>query len=103
MEEILKYDGFDLFRQLGAHSGSAEAALAAIYKTFKTVLVLYIKKYIRDDEELIKDVITETMLVLWTKREEAARKEKPLPWLLTIAHHIAIDKIIALWACEDVC
>lgn len=95
MEEILKYDGFDLFRQLGAHSGSAEAALAAIYKTFKTVLVLYIKKYIRDDEELIKDVITETMLVLWTKREEAARKEKPLPWLLTIAHHIAIDKIRA--------
>ncbi|PVD54119.1 sigma-70 family RNA polymerase sigma factor [Terrimonas sp.] len=95
MEEILKYDGFDLFRQLGTHSGSAEAALSAIYRAFKTVLVLYIKNYIRNDEELIKDVIAETMLVLWTQREEAARKEKPLPWLLTIAHHIAIDKIRA--------
>ena len=95
MDEILKYEGFDLFRQLGAHPGSAEVALAAIYKAFKAVLVLYIKNYIRNDEELIKDVITETMLVLWTKREEAARKEKPLPWLLTIAHNIAIDKIRA--------
>ena len=95
MEEILKSDGFDLFRQLGTHSGSAEVALAAIYKTFKTVLVPYIKNYIRNDEELIKDIIAETMLVLWTQREEAAKKEKPLSWLLTIAHHIAIDKIRA--------
>lgn len=95
MEEILKSDGFDLFRQLGTHSGSAEMALAAIYKTFKTVLVLYIKNYIRNDEELIKDIIAETMLVLWMQREEAAKKEKPLSWLLTIAHHIAIDKIRA--------
>jgi RNA polymerase sigma-70 factor (ECF subfamily) len=95
MEEIFKHDGFDLFRQLGIRSGSAEAALAAIYEAFKTALASYIKRYIRDDEALIKDVITETMLVLWTKREEAAQKEKPLPWLLTIAHHIAIDKIRA--------
>ena len=95
MEEIFKHDEFDLFRQLGIHSGSAEAALAAIYEAFKTALASYIKRYIRDDEALIKDVIAETMLVLWTKREEAAQKEKPLPWLLTIAHHIAIDKIRA--------
>ncbi|MBN8861263.1 MAG: sigma-70 family RNA polymerase sigma factor [Sphingobacteriales bacterium] len=95
MEEMFTYDGFDLFRQLGTNSGSAEAALAAIYKAFKSVLVLYIKKYIRDDDELIKDIIAETMLALWIQREEAARKEKPLSWLLTIAHHIAIDKIRA--------
>lgn len=98
MEEILTYDDFNLFRQLGTHSGTgmpAEAALSAIYKTFKTVLVLYIKNYIRRDEELIKDVIAETMLVLWTQREEAAGKEKPLSWLMTIAHHIAIDKVRA--------
>ncbi len=95
MEEILKYEDFNLFRQLGTHSGSAEAALAAIYKVFKTTLVLYIKNYIRNNDDLIKDVIAETMLVLWTQRKEAAQKEKPLSWLLTIAHHIAIDKIRA--------
>ncbi|HRP57168.1 sigma-70 family RNA polymerase sigma factor [Agriterribacter sp.] len=91
----MKYDDFDLFRQLGMHPASANAALAAIYRAFKTVLVLYIKNYIRNDEDLIKDVIAETMLVLWIQRKEAAQKEKPLPWLLTIAHHIAIDKIRA--------
>lgn len=95
MKEIFKHDEFDLFRQLGTHSGSTEAVLATIYETFKTSLASYIKRYIRDDEALIKDVITETMLVLWTKREEAAKKEKPLPWLMVIAHHIAIDKIRA--------
>jgi RNA polymerase sigma-70 factor (ECF subfamily) len=98
MEEILTYDDFNLFRQLGTHSGTgmpAEAVLSAIYKTFRTVLVLYIKNYIRHDEELIKDVVAETLLVLWAQREEAAQKEKPLSWLLTIAHHIAIDKIRA--------
>ena len=91
----MKYDDFDLFRQLGMHSGQAEAAMEAIYRAFKSVLVLYIKNYIRNDEELIKDVIAETILVLWMQRKEAAEKEKPLPWLLTIAHHIAIDKIRA--------
>ena len=73
----------------------AEMALAAIYKTFNAVLVMYIKNYIRYDEELIRDVIAETMLVLWMRREEAAVKEKPLSWLLTVAHHIAVDKIRA--------
>lgn len=95
MDEIVKYDDFHLFRQLGMHPAPAAAALEAIYRAFKTVLVLYIKNYIRNDEELIKDVIAETMLVLWRQRKEAAQKEKPLPWLLTIAHHIAIDKIRA--------
>ncbi|PVD50003.1 sigma-70 family RNA polymerase sigma factor [Terrimonas sp.] len=93
MEEIFKYTDFELFRQLAMQSGQAEAAFAAIGETFKNVVVMYIKNYIRNDEELIKDVFTETMMVLWMQRMEAAQKEKPLSWLLKIAHNIAVDKI----------
>uniref|UniRef100_F4CEI9 RNA polymerase, sigma-24 subunit, ECF subfamily n=1 Tax=Sphingobacterium sp. (strain 21) TaxID=743722 RepID=F4CEI9_SPHS2 len=80
----------ELFRQL---VDQPEKALEAIYDRYGGLLRAYLRNFIRNDDDLIKDVVSEALVVVWKKREEAAEKNKPLEWMMRVAHNIALYRI----------
>lgn len=80
----------ELFRQL---VDQPDRALEAIYDRYGGLLMAYLRNFIRKDDDLIKDVVSETLMVVWKKREEAAEKKRPLEWMIRVAHNIALYRI----------
>lgn len=80
----------ELFRQL---VDQPEKALEAIYDRYGGLLIAYLRNFIRNDDDLIKDVLSESLVVVWKKRGEVAKKKKPLEWMMRVAHNIALYRI----------
>lgn len=85
-----RHNDAELFRQL---VDRPDTALEAIYGRYGGLLVTYLRNFIRNDDDLIKDVISEALVVVWKKREEVAKKKNPLEWMMRVAHNIALYRI----------
>ena len=90
MAEKPMHKPIDAFRKLREHPTES---LAAISQWYKSILVRYIRKFIQNDDELIKDIISETLQAVWIQRKKIAGLKDPELWLLRIAHNIAVSKL----------
>jgi len=52
-----------------------------------------IELYVRDDEELVKDVLSETLIAIWTDREKVACMKDPFAWTMAVAKNLALYRI----------
>ncbi|WP_286778358.1 sigma-70 family RNA polymerase sigma factor [Sphingobacterium thalpophilum] len=52
-----------------------------------------IKIFIRNDDELVKDVISETLMTLFVEREKIAVRKDPFVWMMVIAKNIALKML----------
>lgn len=80
----------DAFRKL---KENPTESLAAILQWSKGILVRYIRKYIQNDDELIKDVIAETLQAVWIQHTKISELKDPEIWLLRIAYNISMSKL----------
>lgn len=79
----------DPFRML---DNRPDEALRVIYGRYYRLLAGAIRLYTDNDEE-IKDIIQQTLMVIWETRTAVSRKEKPYFWMIGIARNIAREKI----------
>ena len=52
-----------------------------------------IKNFISNDDELVKDVISETLTVLFVEREKVSTSKDPFIWMMVIAKNIALKML----------
>ncbi len=90
MAEKPVHKPIDAFRKLKENPAES---LAAILQWYKGILVRYIRKYIQNDDELIKDVIAETLQAVWVQRTKISELKDPEIWLLRIAYNISMSKL----------
>ncbi|HBI86829.1 MAG TPA: sigma-70 family RNA polymerase sigma factor, partial [Sphingobacterium sp.] len=57
------------------------AALEQIFARYGGSLEKYIRRFIYDHDDLIKDVLNETLIVIWEKRQLVAKLEAPVYWM----------------------
>lgn len=62
-----------------------EKAMAAIYDRYRRRLGKYVYVYCQQDEDFIQTVISETLTILWEKRNEVAVYDKPYFWMQRVA------------------
>lgn len=62
-----------------------DEALVAIYTLHGARLENYVATFINNDREFINEVMTETFIVVWQKREEVAALDKPYFWMQSVA------------------
>ncbi len=53
----------------------------------------WLRRLLKNDDELIKDVISETFMEVWITREEILKKDNPSMWMMGIAKNIALNKL----------
>lgn len=90
MAEKPVHKPIDAFRKLRENPTES---LAAISQWYKGILVRYIRKYIQNDDELIKDVVSETLQAIWIQRSKISKLKNPEIWLLRIAYNISMSKL----------
>lgn len=52
-----------------------------------------VQNFINNDDELVKDVISETLLTLFVQRENIATRKDPFTWMMVIAKNIALKML----------
>ncbi|PRD57034.1 RNA polymerase sigma factor [Sphingobacterium gobiense] len=67
-----------------------EKAIAAIHERYGSRLSKYVFVYCRQDDEFIKTVISETLVIVWQKRNEVAMYDKPYFWMQRVAEMQAL-------------
>lgn len=67
-----------------------EKALEAIYERYGRRLRNFVSVYYQQDAEFIEIVISETLMIVWQKREEVARYDKPYFWMQRVAEKQAL-------------
>ena len=67
-----------------------EKAMEAIFECYEAELYQYVKKFISDDD-IIKDVIQETLIALWKQKEKIAVLDTPFFYMLRIAKYQALS------------
>ncbi len=73
-------------------SGSTEA-FGRIAGHYHPILAQYIRRYVHNDEELVKDIVSETLAVVWVQRTSLSSKEDPGAWMRRVAYNIAMSKL----------
>jgi RNA polymerase sigma-70 factor (ECF subfamily) len=69
-----------------------ETALRELYDAHAGALLAYAMRLTGGDRGRAEDVVQETMLRAWRRRDALHEARGPIrPWLFTVAHHIAID------------
>ncbi len=53
----------------------------------------WLRKLLKNDDELIQDVISETFMEVWIARDEILKKDNPSLWMMGIAKNIALNKL----------
>ncbi|MBL1408996.1 sigma-70 family RNA polymerase sigma factor [Sphingobacterium faecale] len=53
----------------------------------------WLRKFLKNDDELIQDVISETFMEVWIARDEILKKDNPSIWMMVIAKNIALKKL----------
>lgn len=53
----------------------------------------WLRVLLKNDDELIEDVISDTFMEVWIDRENIAKKEDPLLWVMGMAKNIALAKL----------
>ncbi|HAE68875.1 RNA polymerase sigma factor [Sphingobacterium multivorum] len=52
-----------------------------------------IRNVVNNDDELVKDVISETLTVLFVEREKIALRKEPFVWMMVIAKNISLKML----------
>lgn len=53
----------------------------------------WLRVLLKNDDELIQDVISDTFMEIWIDRENIAKKDDPLMWVMGVAKNIALAKL----------
>lgn len=69
-----------------------EKAFNTIYQTYYRPLFFFVQKIVKDEQEA-EDLVTESMLKLWERRDGLTTKEEIKSFLFTVAHHGALNVI----------
>jgi len=69
-----------------------EAAFAALYELLETPIRRTLKRWLKDDTR-VDDGLQVTLLKVHTNRHRYRRGSAVLPWVLTIARHVALDDL----------
>ncbi len=67
-----------------------EKAIAAIEARYGERLKIYVQVYFQQDTEFTNTVISETLIIVWQKREQVARLDKPYFWMQRVAENQAL-------------
>lgn len=70
-----------------------DLALKLITKRYGKQLMKRIKYLVADNDELVKDIVQETLVVLWTDREKVSKMKDPFVWMMVIAKNTALSKL----------
>lgn len=70
-----------------------DKAMEAIYTCYYGQMCAFIRCFIANDDDLIKDVVQETLIVVWEDREKFAALDKPYFFMLKVAKNKAWEKI----------
>lgn len=70
--------------------GGSRAMFGMIYEKYHHALYLNVIKLIRDPVET-QDIVQDTFLALWTKRQEIDVEKSIGGWLFTVSYHRSID------------
>lgn len=78
--------------------GSTErpgGALEAVYARYRRPLLRYVRSVMGDsvDDELVKDVVSETLIVLWEDWEKISGLEEPYFWMMRVAKNKALHRL----------
>jgi len=65
-------------------------ALEQIFAHYGGSLEKYIRRFIYNDDDLVKDVLNETLIVIWEKRQLVAKLEAPVYWMQRVAKNKAL-------------
>src|SRR5690606_18819557 len=69
-----------------------DEAMEAIYARYYGQMFAFIRCFIIDDDDLIKDVVQETLIVVWEDREKFAALDNPYFYMLTVAKYKTHEK-----------
>jgi RNA polymerase sigma-70 factor (ECF subfamily) len=69
-----------------------EAAFKVIYNRYIQRLYYFIREYVPFND-IVENIIQETMMVLWEKRSQLAADTNPGAWLFTVAKNNCLYKI----------
>lgn len=67
-----------------------EESLERIYALYRVPLCAYIRRIAYNNDDLVQDVISQTLTVVWQKREEVAKLDRPYIWMLRVAKNITL-------------
>lgn len=70
-----------------------DRGIRLIVKRYGTQLKSRVRRFIADDDELVKDVISEILTELWVYREKISQKKDPFMWMMVIAKNIALRRL----------
>ena len=68
-----------------------ERAFQALFIDYYSVLVSFATKYI-DNQEVAEDIVQDTMIRVWNKRDEWTQFDSIEAYCLTVARNLAIDR-----------
>lgn len=90
MADMFQRRDEEVFRQLVE---CPNEALESIYALYGVSMRYYIKRISNFDDDLIQDVVSQTFTVVWDKREEVVKLERPYTWMLRVAKNISLDTL----------
>lgn len=70
-----------------------ERGLRLIMARHGSQLKKRIKNIINNDDELVKDAVSETLIALFVQREKIAMRKDPFVWMMVIAKNIALKML----------
>jgi RNA polymerase sigma-70 factor (ECF subfamily) len=70
-----------------------EQGLKLIMAKHGSQLKRRIRNFISNDDELVKDALSETLIVLYVDREKIVAHTDPFMWMMVIAKHIALNTL----------
>lgn len=77
-------------------SAKQEKFLEVVYRANYSSLLVYVRKFTLGDVAKAEDIVQETMMRAWQHIDDfGPSHESVRPWLFTVAHRIAIDRLRA--------
>ncbi|WP_313240011.1 RNA polymerase sigma factor [Sphingobacterium multivorum] len=82
----------DSFKRLAEEP---ELAINQIMKRYGLQLKTRIRQFIKDDDELVKDVFAETIAAIWADGKRVSTMKEPFAWMMNIAKYQSLNAIRA--------
>lgn len=93
MNPLTTYSITKLFEMLAANPKwvAGERILAEIIRRYDAVLTIKIAYYIRDNAQLVEEVLLDVFMDIWRKRRQLDDVKSPDAWILTVCRNKAIS------------
>lgn len=70
-----------------------DLALRLIMEKHGEQLTKWIRNFIPHNDELVKDAVQETLIVLWSDADKVATAKDPFMWMMVIAKNVSLSKL----------